>query len=303
MKIGLALGGGGARALAHIGVIKILEELDIKIDFISGTSMGAIVGGLYALNPKAQILEEMIRGSLNKYKKDLASFKSYTMGSSVEEKKMFLEKAFNFVKDLYLWNLKIVKPYLIDPKPLSRVLKDLFKDSTFNDCKIPFIATAVDIITGEIITLDSGSMFRAVVASSALPGVFPPLKVKNRVLVDGGALIPLPASILKDRVDFIIGVSTEQKFKPLQDIKNALDVLFTVDRLRYLKVIEYGLKDSDFIITPNVGDYFWSDFDAVDRMISDGADEVSRKKKLLLSALKKAKILSIFNTNIFKRNR
>jgi len=301
MKIGLALGGGGARALAHIGVLKALEEFDIKIDFISGTSMGAIVGGLYALNPNAQILEEMIGGSLSKYKKDFASFKSYALGASIEEKKIFLEKAFNFVKDLYLWNLKIVKPYLLDPKPLFKVLKDLFKNSTFDDCKIPFVATAVDIMTGEVITLDKGSIFKAVVASSALPGVFPPLKSKDRVLVDGGALMPLPAIILKGKADFIIGVSTEQKFKPSQDMRNALDILFTVDRLRYLKVIEYGLKDADFVLEPDVGDYFWSDFDAVNNIVDNGLDETLKKKKLLLSALKKAKIISVFNTNIFKK--
>ena len=124
MKIGLALGGGGARGLAHIGVLKALEELKIKIDFIAGTSMGAVIGGVYALRPDAHHVAEVIQHELEEYKKELSSLKSFSSRSSVEEKKIFLEKSFSFAKDLYLWNLRIVKPYLVNPKPFFKIFRN-----------------------------------------------------------------------------------------------------------------------------------------------------------------------------------
>jgi len=298
MKIGLALGGGGARSLAHIGVLKALEEANIRIGGVSGTSMGAVIGGLYALNPRVSWVDKSLREFLDKYKKDISLLKSYGTSSSVEEKKLFLEKSIRFVKDLYLWNLRIVKPYLVNPKPFFRIFKELFKKYHFKDCVIPFLCTAVDLFTGEEVIIKSGSMFKSIIASCALPGVFPPLRVKERLLADGGILIPLPAKVIRPYVDFVIGVSVESALNTSKDIKNALDVLFTVDRIRYKAIIEENRKEADFIISPSVSSYTWSDFDCIGEIVREGYLETKKNINILKRKISKQRWLSFIR---FKR--
>ncbi len=277
MRIGLALGGGGARAFAHIGVLRALEEINLKVDYIVGTSMGAVIGGLYALNPQVNLVESLVREFLDRYKKDIFSLASYGTDYSVEEKKLFLEKSFRFVKDLYLWNLRIIKPYLVNPRPFFRIFRGLFKSSKFSDCQIPFLCVAVDLFEGEVVVIKSGSLFRGIVASCALPGVFPPLRVKDSLLVDGGILMPLPARVLKPYVNFIIGVSVEGPLNLSKNIKNTIDILFTVDRIRYKSIIEQNKREADFIFSPSVSSYVWSDFKNIDKIIEEGYRETKRK--------------------------
>jgi len=292
MRIGLALGGGGARALAHIGVLKFLEEEDIRINYISGTSMGAVIGALYALNPNAGYVEKAIKNQFNKYKEDILSLKAYETHSSVEEKKLFLEKSFRFVKDIYLWNLKIVKPYLVKPRPFFKIFKGLLRNYSFKDCKIPFLCTTVDIIKGQVLVIRGGSLFKGIVASCALPGVFPPLHTKYGLLVDGGVLAPLPAVYISNMVNFVIGLSVEGNFNSERNIKNSIDVLFTVDKVRYKKIIDDNKKDADFIIVPCVSRYPWSDFDRIDEIIESGSKEAKSQQRNLMRAIRKTRWLS-----------
>ena len=295
MKIGLALGGGGARALAHIGALKALEELNIKIDYIAGTSLGALVGGLYALKPDARLVENLIKDSLHRYKNEINSLKSYGADSSVEDKKLFLEKSFRFVKSVYLWNLKIVKSYMVKPKPFFRIFKSLLKNYQFGNCKIPFLCAVVDIMKADVAVIDKGSLFKGVAASCALPGIFPPVKTRNNLFVDGGVLAPLPARMITGYVDFTIGVGVEESFHFSPDsIKNVLDMLFTVDRIRYKKIIEQNQAAADFLIMPDVANYSWSDFGCFDDIIEAGYVQTLKKKSLLLKAIARAKRLSFW---------
>lgn len=293
MRIGLALGGGGARALAHIGVIRKLEELRIKIDFIAGTSMGAVVGALYSLTKDIDYVEKAIKELLKRYEKEILSLKNYAARSSVEEKKLFLEKSISFVKDLYLWNLRIVKPYLVEPKPFFRVFKGLFKQHKFKDCHIPFLCIAVDLLKGEVVVLKEGSLFKAIAASCALPGIFPPFKTKDSILADGGVLMPLPAKVLKTYVDFIIGVAVDEDFVPPQNLKNILDILFTVDRVRYKKIIEDSRRFAHILLLPKVSHYIWCEFDNIDGIIAEGERVVAENRSILYRMINKYKCLSI----------
>ena len=286
------MGGGGARALAHIGVLRFLEEEKIKISYISGTSMGAVVGALYALKPNADYVEKAVRSQLDRHKEDILSLKAYDTHSSAEEKKLFLEKSFRFVKDIYLWNLKIAKPYLVKPRPFFKLFKKLLKDYKFKDCEIPFLCTTVDIIKGQALAIRGGSLFRGVVASCALPGVFPPLRTKYGLLVDGGVLVPLPAAYISNTVDFVIGLSVESNIGSAKDIKNSIDILFTVDRIRYKKIIDDNKKDADFIISSKVSRYSWSSFDCIDEIIESGYKEARRQQKNLMKAVSRRRWLS-----------
>jgi len=294
MKIGLALGGGGARGLYHIGVLKALEKLKLKINCIAGTSMGSIIGGLYALYADGDKVENIISRTLQKHRKVIDSFKIFSAPTSVESKKLFLEKSFEFVKNAYLWNLRIVKPYLVSPRPFFKILKDLFSDRTFSDCKISFIATAVEINTAKLVLLKSGYLWRAIAASSALSGFFAPVKLKGRALVDGGTLVPLPAEVLKDECDFIIGVSVEVSSVDPPFTNNAIDIMFTVDQIRYKWIADRAMEEADFNIAPHIEGMDWPDFEKGWELVKRGEVETLARSDELFKAIKRAKLRKYF---------
>jgi len=288
MKIGLALGGGGARGFFHIGVLKVLETLPVKIDYISGTSAGALIGGLYSLHPDAYWLEALCLDILDKYSKELAPLKTFSSQSQVEQRKLFLEKSFNFVKDFYLWNMRMVKPFLLDPRPFIRFFRDFFGTSTFSDCAIPFVCSAVDLNEGKLCTLSQGLLSKAVMSSCSYPGVFPPVKTKGKTFIDGGVLAPLPADLLKDKTDFIIGIDLEMPWDGKKEIKNALEVMLTSDRARYQKIVDLCRKDADFLLCLDKP-LSWTDFDRVKEMISAGEEYMHEHKDELILNLKRAR--------------
>jgi len=180
-KIGLALGGGAAKGISYIGVLKVLERNKIPIDYIAGTSIGSVIGGLYASGYKAQELE------------DLA---------------IDLDWA-------HLFDFSELQNGLITGKNMEKKLRELLKGKQFKDLYTKFIATAVDIKTGQEILFNQGDVAKAIRASIAIPGVFAPLHLHRSILVDGGVVDPVPVKALKNKVDKIIAVaSTLQIYAP-----------------------------------------------------------------------------------------
>ena len=178
LKIGLALGSGSARGLAHIGVLKVLEEEGIKVDFIAGTSIGAIIGSAYALYGEVAPL---------------------------------LDAAYKVIKrpiDLMIDPAFPVKG-IVSGKKIEALLAEFgFKDKEFRDLRIPMVITATDIIRWTCVALTQGSLIKAMRASISIPGIFSPVKYGDTYLVDGGVTDPVPVDILRDAgVDFIIAVA------------------------------------------------------------------------------------------------
>jgi len=192
--IGLVLSGGGARGVAHLGILKALEELNIKPHAISGTSAGAIFGALYAsgLSPEETL----------KIAKD-AEF-------------------FNFSDLLFL------KQGFFAMKSLEKIYKQYFPNDDFNDLKIPLHIAATDILKGETHYFNSGVLSKAIMASSAIPIIFEPVHFQESVFVDGGVLNNFPIEPLLDKYDVIIGshVNSLNKETPLIHMTNILDRSF-----------------------------------------------------------------------------
>ena len=137
MKVALALGGGGVRGLAHIGVLKILEKEGIGINLIAGTSMGAIIGGAYALRPDAAWLEEKALGLLGR--KELFAMEAFTSESKPEKKIVLLRKIASFFKELCLWNVRVVKKWLVEADKIEPLISELVGEKRFEETKIPVI--------------------------------------------------------------------------------------------------------------------------------------------------------------------
>ncbi len=173
-RVGLALGGGAARGIAHVGVLQVLEEHDIPVDCIAGTSAGSIAGGFYAAGISPQRMEELVR--------DLK----------------WLKIAAPTLPKLGFLNFDKIMPW---------IQETLGGDITFADLRLPFAAVAADIVTGELVVLNEGPLAAAMRASSSVPGIFTPLRYRERLLVDGGILNNLPVSIARRLGgDYIIAV-------------------------------------------------------------------------------------------------
>ncbi|MFO8062635.1 MAG: patatin-like phospholipase family protein [bacterium] len=166
-KLGLALGGGAAKGLAHIGILKVLEENDIRIDFVSGTSMGAIIGAMYASGMSASEIESVATGL---DKKEAAS----------------------------LFRITLDGAGFINGERITGLLEDVIHKKKFTEMEIPFACVACDIVTGREIVFTEGNIINSLRASMSIPGIFSPVKNEGNVLVDGGLVNPVPADTVRD---------------------------------------------------------------------------------------------------------
>ncbi len=176
-KIGLVLGAGAARGFAHIGVLKVLDEEKIPIDFIAGTSIGALIGAIYASGISAKEMEEIV---LNLDRRKTTSFFTPTI------------------------------PYsgLVEGKRITEFMKSIIGNPNIEDLKIPFATIATDVMSGREVIMTKGSTVEAVRASISIPGIFTPFKVNGDFLIDGGLVNPLPVNRVHDMgADFIIAVN------------------------------------------------------------------------------------------------
>ena len=179
LKIGLALGSGAALGMAHIGVIKALREANIPIDMIAGTSMGALVGACYAADGQIADLEDL------------------ALTANLRKIARLLDPKFTLLRVGFLQG-----------KQVENFLKPIIGDRDINRCKIPFAAVATDIHSASQVVLTQGSLLKAVRASISIPVVFMPVNYDGRYLVDGGALNPVPADVVKSMgATFVIAVN------------------------------------------------------------------------------------------------
>lgn len=251
-KIGLALGGGGARGLAHIGVIRTLTDAGLKIDYVAGTSMGALVGGIYAAT-----------GDID-----------------------FLEKTFESIREKDVLSVhKIAKHkdgLLFKPKhPIERMLESFVDGTQVENCKIPFTAVATDATTGLEVLLDKGDLIQAVRASTALPTILPPVTMDGRILIDGGLINPVPADVVKKMgAEYVIAVDVSKRWPnitadtmTIRGIKTA--VADTISAFEF-QLSREVLKKADLVIRPLIEDFTIMDFGEARQIIAAGENEATR---------------------------
>jgi NTE family protein len=257
LKIGLALGGGGVRSLAHLGVIRLLGKEKIPLSLIVGSSMGAVVGGAYALLPEIDLLQRKMLGFLQR--KELFNLEKF-LSNPEHKRHRTVKKIVNFVKELYLWNLKLREESLFDGKQIANLIQELVGDKKFDQTEIPFAAIATDLEKGEEIILNKGKMASALVASIALPGIFPPLELENRTLVDGGVISQIPVeAAFKLGAEAVIAVDVEEGLEK-KDFPKGIDILFQTDKIRAYELNRMKLALADFVIRPGVQGINWAHF-------------------------------------------
>ena len=280
-KIGLALSGGAAHGLAHVGVIKYLEELEIPVDYITGTSMGSIVGGLLAMGYSADEMTEIAKGI------DWQEI----LGNKIKLNDVAPLEKFYHEKFPILFTLKdkelilpsgILGGQKLDMK-LSRIFYPALSIDNFDDLVIPFRCVAVDISSGEVITLDSGYLGQAIRASMAIPMVFSPIDLDGRLLVDGGLIRNFPVEENRNMgADIVIGVYVGSLKESKENLKSSLDILIQSTQMMGLIDSDRQKELCDVLIEPKVKDYPTLGFDNSEVIIDAGYEAAKEQKEVLL---------------------
>jgi NTE family protein len=242
-KVGLALGGGAARGLAHIGVLKALDEAGIRIDCVAGTSVGSIIGALYCAGYSWQEIKDAAQ-SIN-------------------------------------WG-KLISPTipimgLLKTEKLKNLLSKLLKKKSFPDLDIPFSAVAVDIATGEEVVLKKGSVSKAVQASSSIPGIFEPTPVGGRLLVDGGLVNNVPADLVREMgANLVIAVDLTYYYPKRERPKNIIDIIYSSFFIIMNNKSTKAKKFADYFVAPDLSNIGYFSFKKIDEMIKKG-EQAMRK--------------------------
>jgi len=266
----------GAKGLAHIGALKVIEEAGVKIDYIGGTSMGAIVGGLYAAGYSATELDSIFRNT---------DFATLIQDNLPRGAKSFYEKE---VSEKYALTLPFNKFRISFPPAYSggqsiynelvRVLYHVKDVSDFSKLSIPFLCIATDVETGEEVLLDRGYLPEAIMASGTLPSLFEPAAMGDRVLIDGGVVNNYPIEEVKNMgADIVIVVDVQQGLRNREALLSATEILLQINNYRTAVAMEEKSKMTDIYIKPEIGDYSVVDFNSGKQIIRNG--EIAAKEK------------------------
>ena len=299
MKVALVLSGGGARGLAHVGVLKALEKANIKIDMIVGCSFGAIIGGIYAQNPDYDALEARLNAFMHE-----AAFRGlgldFLKKSNVKSDDTLRQFA-NGIKDWVLMNLIAKKVALLKAERLEKAVESLIAHGNIEDTKIPFACNATDLISGSPFLFAEGDMRKAITASATIPGYFPPVSHENRMLVDGAITYNLPIRHARNLgADFIIAVDVHPILHPELNFKNVFEVILRSKTITSNTLSDEIQNSAEVLIQPPIREYYWYEFDRYVEIIKAGEETAN----LQLEDIKhEIKVRSRGKRRIFTRQR
>lgn len=270
-KIGLVLSGGGAKGVAHIGILKAMEEAGLTPDYITGTSMGSIMGGLYAIGYTADELKDF---ALN------IDWDRILTNKVPLDKVTFEEKAYygRYLLDFYMKGKELQLPTgVIEGQALlelfSKITRPVHEISDFNQFPIPFACVAANIVTGEPVVLNKGSLALSMRASMAIPTVFTPVKLDGKLLVDGGLVRNMPVDEVKAMgADIVIGVFVSADLAPEEEMKSLVKILSQSALINSVYDSRKQLAKCDILIQPNLKGYSTSSFHSASGIYERGVE-------------------------------
>lgn len=283
-KIGLVLSGGGAKGFAHIGVLKVIEQAGLEIDYIGGTSMGAVIGGLYAANYSANEIEAIITS---------IDFKVLLQDILARRQSSFFEKQFG---EHHLISFPVNSQFKISlPKAIAKgqsvynELNQLFEHvntvTEFDQLPIPFFCIATDLETGEAQLLDQGYLPEAIRASASLPTLLAPMEVNGRSYIDGGVSNNFPVDEMRKKgATIIIGVDVQGKLEKKENINSVVDVLNQIINFQIYAKDTVKDKALDIHIKPNTQDFLVNSFEKTEEIIEEG-ERIAGENKVVFEKL------------------
>ena len=280
-KVGLVLSGGWAKGFAHIGALKVIDSLGIKIDYVAGTSMGAIIGSLYATGYSGKELEALF---------NTVDFNELINDEFPRSSKPFYERenAEKYAVSLPFDNFKINLPSGLSRGQnvynlLYQLMLPVNEIRDFKDLPIPFFCIATNIETGESIVMDKGRLAEAVTASGALPSLFQPVTIGDTILLDGGVTNNFPVEELRAKgMDIIIGVDVQDVLKDRASLKSAPEILVQINNFRTIEAMKTKASLTDIYIKPDITNFSVVSFDEGRDIIANGADAARANLQQLL---------------------
>ncbi len=276
-KLGLALGGGGARGFAHIGVLKVLAREKIKPDIIVGTSVGSIVGGALASGMTVDELEQRAYEFLESNLYTSSELKAMGDAESGAEQRMS-SRIQNYFRTKIRLASALFRPGILPGEDMEEFISFFVPDIQIEDTSIPFGAVATDLNTGECVFLKKGSLRRALLASSSVPGAIPPVKIDGRQLSDGAIVCTVPARYaLEEGAYAVIAVSIDKDIVVSSQLQTAVDIYVRAGEIMGFYLEQYDLQCADVVIRPRLASTHWTDFSRSSELIALGEEAAQER--------------------------
>lgn len=273
-RIGLAMGGGAARGLSHIGVLEAFEECGLPIDVIAGTSMGAIVGAMYATEPNAAAVKRRFTAFLASEAFKESRF-DYLIEESNHNKAGFFGRLSRFARKSVFYTLLMTRNSFIHQETSRQNFALLIDDIDLAETRLPFCTIALDLVRGEEFIFKEGALRQAVAASCAIPGLLPPVELDGRYLVDGGWIDAVPVAAARHLgAEVVIGVDVYSDLDPFEQPESALEVAARAEAVTRWTLTNRLGQQADCLLTPEAGSNHWADFSQFEEAIASGRAEV-----------------------------
>lgn len=267
--IGVVLSGGGAKGFAHIGALKVIEEAGLPIDFIAGTSMGSIIGGLYAMGYDLETMIELTK--LQDWDAVMADIipQKYI---PIDEKRMDRHYLATFpFRDKKIQMKPAIHEGVRINLLLARLTSPAYKIEDYNDLSIPFLCVASDMEKAEAYEMTKGNLQRSIRASMSIPFYFSPVEVDGRLLVDGGLRNNFPVQNVKDKgVDIIVGIDVQRDFRKKDDLHSMAKIMDQIIAMADIEANREAKRKVDIYIKPELSDFSMMDFNSFDTIIKIG---------------------------------
>jgi len=266
----LVLGGGGARGIAHLGVLRVLERENIAPAMIVGTSMGAIIGAMYAQTLDTYVIEQRIE---KLYKSDFFTKigLDFFVLEDYVDRHNFFDQWINKAKRNYILSRTITHESALPEQTLREALSYLIEEMDISDCRIPFGSVATDLKTGDVVVLTSGSLTTAVAASATIPAITNPIHLNDRLLVDGGAACITPVVPAKAVKDYpVVAVDVWKTISHQKMSARGLGMLFRAGEITQINLNRLLVDQAEVVIQPGVQEYSWVKFSLYKEMIDKG---------------------------------
>jgi len=306
LKLALVLSGGGARGIAQLGVIRALEEYNVDVDIIVGTSIGTVIGGLYASGYTTYEIEKII--------KDFNWDRALSLTNKYQRTSLFLEQKKIQDRSLLTIPLDGINPDILpssfsNGQYLSEKINTLILNAryhaknSFNDLKIPFVAVATDITTGDKVVLKKGNLSESIKASITFPLLYTPININGRKLVDGGLSANIPTDIAKEQgADFTLIVNSTSPLKSIKDLNDPLNTADQILSITMMQLSNLQLKDANAILTPDIKNFSSNSYSNFDYLIRKGYESVVENIKSTLNAIDSLEIAKSKYFNNFVTN-
>lgn len=292
-KITVALGGGGARGLAHLGVIDALTEQGFEIERIVGISIGSLVGGMVAFHDsidhvRSRALNYLTSAKFQKHQQTLFGASGSSPGDETRGIFSWYYQIQEYMRANRIFHRVISQPGMLHGVLLQDVMDHLLPDDDLSEARTPLTIVAADLLSGHVVMLEKGSLRQAVRGSSALPGIFPPVEFDDMLLCDSGNFLTLPTRIASSYpANFVLGVEISAAVKPLQQVNTALEAWIRVDEIGEDYWRKQVRSAADFVLQPPVAHVEWFNFSAAAKVMEIGKQAAYRAMDQIEAAWQK----------------